>query len=102
MRAFPLSVVTHISGNRYQRRLSRMDTKNAMNRRRFLQMMGIGTASAALAACAAPVAPAAAPAEGGDTGAAAPAATSEDQLEIFSWWTAGGEVEALDAIYAIF
>ena len=34
----------------------------------------------------------------GDDGAAAGAS----ELEIFSWWTSGGEVEALEALYAVF
>jgi glucose/mannose transport system substrate-binding protein len=71
-----------------------------MNRRKFLQVMGMGAAGAALAACAPAAAPSApaAPAAGG---AAAPAAGG-GQLEIFSWWTSGGEVEALNAIYDIY
>ncbi|HXF62043.1 MAG TPA: ABC transporter substrate-binding protein, partial [Caldilineaceae bacterium] len=37
-------------------------------------------------------------------GEAAPAAASsgENALEIFSWWTSGGEVEALNALYEIY
>lgn len=50
----------------------------------------------ALSACAAPVAaPAAAPAEG--EAPAAAAATGE--LEVFSWWTSGGEAAALQALF---
>jgi glucose/mannose transport system substrate-binding protein len=73
---------------------------SGMNRRKFLQVMGMGAAGAALAACAPAAAPSApaAPAAGG---AAAPAAGG-GQLEIFSWWTSGGEVEALNAIYDIY
>ncbi|MBI1299558.1 extracellular solute-binding protein [bacterium] len=73
---------------------------SGMNRRKFLQVMGMGAATAALAACAPAAAPSApaAPAAGG---AAAPAAGG-GQLEIFSWWTSGGEVEALNAIYDIY
>lgn len=54
-----------------------------------------------LAACA----PAAAPADtgaAGDEGAASEGAADAGELEIFSWWTSGGEVEALDALYALF
>ena len=29
-------------------------------------------------------------------------AAQSGKLEIFSWWTSGGEVEALDALYAVF
>src|SRR5688572_25139345 len=69
------------------------------NRRRFLQYSALGAGSALLAAC---VAPTAAP---GSAPAAAPAAgeaASGSALEIFSWWTSGGEVEALNALYEIF
>ena len=71
--------------------------KSSFNRRRFLQYSALGMGSALLAACAAPAAPGAAPAA-----PAAPAATGAGQLEIFSWWTSGGEVEALNALYEIF
>jgi glucose/mannose transport system substrate-binding protein len=77
------------------------------NRRRFLQMSALGTGSALLAACAAPAAaPGAAPAAAATTApaaaAGAEAAAGTGALEIFSWWTSGGEVEALNAIYEIF
>ncbi len=64
------------------------------NRRTFLQYAAMGLGSAYLAACAAP---AAAP-------GAAPAAAVADKgkLEIFSWWTAGGEVEGLNNMFKIF
>jgi glucose/mannose transport system substrate-binding protein len=68
--------------------------KNPMfDRRTFLRYAAMGAGSAFLAACAAPVAPGAAP--------AAPAA-GDNQLEIFSWWTSGGEVGALEALYTIY
>ncbi len=73
-----------------------------MNRRKFLQMMGMGAAGAALAACAPAAAPGAAPAAGAPTAAAEAAATDAGKLEIFSWWTSGGEVEALEALYDIY
>jgi glucose/mannose transport system substrate-binding protein len=74
-----------------------MNFQNRVNRRDFMKLMGVGASTAALAAC---VAPGAAPAGGG---AAAPAAAAGGgQLEIFSWWTSGGEVEALNAIYEIY
>jgi glucose/mannose transport system substrate-binding protein len=73
---------------------------NSMNRRKFLQVMGMGAAGVALAACAPVAAPSAAPSAG--SGAATPAAAAAGQLEIFSWWTSGGEVEALNAIYDIY
>ena len=62
---------------------------------RYLLMVVLAIA---LVACAAPAAPGEAPA------AEAPAAEEADAgaIEIFSWWTSGGEVEALDALYAVF
>ena len=52
----------------------------------------------ALTACAAPVAPAAPAAEAPAGEPAAPAAAS-GQLEVFSWWTSGGEAAALQAFF---
>lgn len=73
-----------------------------INRRRFLQFSALGAGSALLSACVAPgAAPGAAPAAGA-TAAPAEAAAGGNALEIFSWWTAGGEVEALNALYEIF
>ena len=67
------------------------------NRRTFLQYAAMGLGSAYLAACAAPVAaPGAAPA------APADAVADKGKLEIFSWWTAGGEVEGLNNMFKIF
>jgi glucose/mannose transport system substrate-binding protein len=71
-----------------------------MNRRKFLQVAGFGASAAFMAACAAPVAPGAAPAAPAAEGGAA--AADAGALEIFSWWTAGGEVEALNALYEVF
>ncbi len=72
-----------------------------LNRRAFMKFAALGTGAAAIAACAMPTtAPGAAPAAG-DT-AASGSAAGAGQLEIFSWWTSGGEVEALNAIYAIY
>ena len=76
-----------------------MQSQQTFNRRQFLQIAGMGAASAALAAC---VSPAAAPAAGGGAAASGGAAAGAGQLEIFSWWTSGGEVEALNAIYEIY
>jgi glucose/mannose transport system substrate-binding protein len=56
-----------------------------------LVLLAACTAPAAVPAAEAPAAPAAAGSEGGS-----------EALEIFSWWTAGGEVEALNALYKIF
>ena len=74
-----------------------------LTRRQSLKLLGFGAASATLAACAAPRAPSqpAAPAAGETTAAEKPAAAG-GKLEIFSWWTSGGEVEALDALYKIY
>jgi glucose/mannose transport system substrate-binding protein len=74
----------------------------SMNRRRFLQLSALGAGGALLAACAAPAAPGAAPAAGTPAAAGEAAAADAGALEIFSWWTSGGEVEALNALYAIF
>ena len=71
-----------------------MVTNNSFNRRQFLKFSALGATAAALAAC---VAPGAAPAA--SSGAAAVAG---GELEIFSWWTSGGEVEALNALYKIY
>jgi len=92
-----------------------MKMSKKITRRQSLKLLGLGAGAAALAACAAPAAPAApaatsAPAAAEATKApaaaeatAAPAASgSGNQLEIFSWWTAGGEVEALNAMYDIY
>ena len=72
--------------------------------RHILFVAFIVTLAVAMAACAAPAAPGAAPAAEGEAEAAAPAEgeAGEGNLEIFSWWISGGEVEALDAVYAIF
>lgn len=61
-----------------------MDTRKTITRRDFLKVSALGVASAALlGAC------------GGTTG-------GSGKLEIFSWWTSGGEVEALNALYKVF
>jgi glucose/mannose transport system substrate-binding protein len=77
-----------------------------ITRRESLKLLGFGAGAVALAACAAPPAsaPAAttAPAAGGEATAAPAASGSSNQLEIFSWWTSGGEVEALNALYDIY
>lgn len=74
-----------------------------ITRRQTLRLLGMGAAGVALAACAAPPAAApAAPAAEAPAAPAAPAAGGTNQLEIFSWWTSGGEVEALNALYDIY
>ncbi|HWQ13115.1 MAG TPA: twin-arginine translocation signal domain-containing protein, partial [Roseiflexaceae bacterium] len=71
-----------------------------VSRRSFLRLAALGAAGAALAACGqAPVAQQ--PAQGQPPAGGAPAAGG-GKLEIFSWWTSGGEVEALNALYAIY
>ncbi len=116
-----------------------MDTPRQTNRRDFLRLTALGSASAFLAAACAPAAstpaatqapPAAAPTVAAPAAAkpttapaaAAPGATptpigggkftappvtapaeykpATGKLEIFSWWTSGGETEALDYLYA--
>jgi len=74
--------------------------------RYFLFVSLIVTLVVAMAACAAPAAAPGAPAEEAAAPAeeaAVPAEGAElsGPLEIFSWWTTGGEVEALDAVYAV-
>lgn len=84
-----------------------MKMSKKITRRDSLKLLGFGAGAAALAACAAP--PASAPAaqapaaESAATAAPAAAASGgTNQLEIFSWWTSGGEVEALNALYDIY
>lgn len=77
-----------------------MNGSKAVSRRSFLRLMGVGATMTALAACAAPAAPSAAPAGGG--GAAPAEAVDAGKLEVFSWWTAGGEVEGLNNMFAIY
>ncbi len=82
-----------------------------LNRREFLKLGAILAGGAAIAACApapapAPAAPAAqkpaeAPKATEAPKAAAPAAGGK-KLEIFSWWTSGGEIEALNALLDAF
>jgi glucose/mannose transport system substrate-binding protein len=86
-----------------------------LNRREFLKLGAILAGGAALAACAPAAAPApAAPAATAAPAAAAPKATdapkaaapaagaAKQKLEIFSWWTSGGEIEALNALLDAF
>lgn len=81
-----------------------MSASRSLTRRQFLRLSALTASSALLAYCAAPAqAPAAqeaAPAVAG--GEAAPTEASAGQLEIFSWWTSGGEVEALNALYEVY
>jgi glucose/mannose transport system substrate-binding protein len=76
-------------------RTSRGAAYNAVvSRRRFLQTViggaGAVTASSLLAAC------------GAATPGASSGAAGTGKLEIFSWWTNGGEVDGLNAMYDIY
>jgi glucose/mannose transport system substrate-binding protein len=75
-------------------------TNTKMNRRGFLKAAAgaatVAGGSALLAACGAPEATPAAPAASGG------AAAATGKLEIFSWWTNGGEVDGLNALYDIY
>ncbi|MEZ4710867.1 MAG: ABC transporter substrate-binding protein [Caldilineaceae bacterium] len=70
------------------------------NKRRGLLLLSIVAVLAMLVGACAPAPGGAAPAA--DSGAAAGGDAAGSQLEIFSWWTSGGEVEALNALYEIF
>jgi glucose/mannose transport system substrate-binding protein len=78
----------------------------ALNRRDFLKAAGAGAGLLVLAACgqAAPAAaPTAAPAAPAAEPTAAPAASAGGKkLEIFSWWTNGGEATGLAEMYKVF
>jgi glucose/mannose transport system substrate-binding protein len=82
-----------------------MDANKKLTRRSFLRAVGAGAGVFALVACgqAAPAAqPTAAPAAPATEPTAAPAAEGGKKLEIFSWWTNGGEATGLEAMYEIF
>jgi glucose/mannose transport system substrate-binding protein len=66
-----------------------------LTRRQLLKLSAMSGAGLALAACAPAAAPTAAPA------ADKPAAGGK-KLEIFSWWTNGGENEGLQAMYEVY
>ncbi|MFN8488272.1 MAG: hypothetical protein U0350_11805 [Caldilineaceae bacterium] len=79
-----------------------MHTQQTFNRRQFIRIAGFGAASVALfAGCAAPAAAPAAPA-GGAVASGNTAAKEGGQLEMFSWWTTGGENAGLEAMYKIY
>ncbi len=80
-----------------------MSGTEGMSRRSFLRLLGVGTTMTVLAACAPAAAPAA-DAPAADAAAPAADATVADagKLEIFSWWTAGGEVEGLNNMFEIY
>jgi len=77
-----------------------MSNNRKFTRRQTLKLIGFGAAGAALAACAAP--PSAAPAAPAESKPAKQPAAGGGKLEIFSWWTSGGEVEALEALYKLY
>lgn len=76
--------------------------RNGISRRHFLKVLSMGAVGTALAACAAPAAPGGAAPAPTTAGGGEAASAGGGQLEIFSWWTAGGEVEALNALYDIY
>ena len=72
-----------------------METRKSISRRQFLKVTAAGVASAAVLAACGPAAPAA-------PGSAASGKEPTGKLEIFSWWTSGGEVEALNGLYKVY
>jgi len=83
-----------------------MKTKYFVKHNHFLIVVTLlAIVALVLAACTAAPAPQA-PAAASDEMAAETGAEEEmagsGELEIFSWWTSGGEVEALNAVYEIF
>ena len=72
-----------------------METRKSISRRQFLKVTAAGAASAAVLAACGPAAPAA-------PGSAASGKEPTGKLEIFSWWTSGGEVEALNGLYKVY
>ncbi|MCS7054644.1 MAG: ABC transporter substrate-binding protein [Thermoflexales bacterium] len=81
-----------------------MKSNQKITRRQTLKLLGLGAAGAALAACAAPpaTAPAAPAAPAESKPAEQPAAGGGGKLEIFSWWTNGGEADGLNAMFEVF
>src|SRR5262245_48390153 len=81
-----------------------MKTMKSISRRQFIRTAALGTASTVLmAACAPKAAPApAAEAKRTEAPKANEPAKGGGKLEIFSWWTSGGESEALNGLYNIY
>lgn len=75
-------------------------SNHKFSRRHALKLLGLGATGTALAACAAPAARPAAPAEPAQPAAEQP--KTGGRLEIFSWWTNGGEADGLNAMYEVF
>jgi glucose/mannose transport system substrate-binding protein len=69
-------------------------------RREFLRLSALGVAGAALAGCGCPPKETPAPTKEAPPPTSEPAGKGE--LEIFSWWTAGGEADGLNAMYGVF
>jgi glucose/mannose transport system substrate-binding protein len=76
-------------------------TAKKFSRRDFLRLSALSVAGAALAGCACPTPPPSAEDTKEPEAVAAPKGPSGD-LEIFSWWTAGGEAEGLEAMLEVF
>lgn len=79
-----------------------MNGSKAISRRSFLRLAGVGATMAALSACAPAAPPAGAPAADAPAAAEAAPAADAGKLEVFSWWTAGGEVEGLNGLFEIY
>lgn len=77
--------------------------KQCLRHRTYFGFVAIWAAFALLISACAPAAAPAPEADSGDTGAAPSEESAPGgELEIFSWWTSGGEVEALNALYEIY
>ncbi|MCX7938625.1 MAG: ABC transporter substrate-binding protein [Thermoflexales bacterium] len=79
-----------------------MKQERKLTRRQALKLFGAGAASAALAACAVPAAQPAQPQQPAQQQPQQPAQQPKRRLEIFSWWTNGGEADGLNAMYEVF
>jgi glucose/mannose transport system substrate-binding protein len=77
-----------------------MESKPALSRRQMLKLLGLGAAQAAVLAACGGTAPSQPAASGNQPSGGAQGGSGK--LEIFSWWTSGGEVEALNALYDIY
>jgi len=65
----------------------------------FMLLALVAILAMLVAGCTTPVAPASTASE---SGAMEEGAAEAGALEIFSWWTSGGEVEALNALYEVY
>ncbi|MBN1811652.1 MAG: carbohydrate ABC transporter substrate-binding protein [Anaerolineae bacterium] len=73
---------------------------NKITRREFLRLSALGAAGAALAGCGCPPEETPTPTE--KAAPPTPEPAGKGDLEIFSWWTAGGEADGLNAMYEVF